>query len=182
MFWMKSKLVMVKKQLSATEISISVLALAPSILWMIRFLCFFVRKGSQQLTSSWKGLDRCEGSGVAFSSKWKEKVWTYFWRKKISSCKVKRERWYKGAPKVCIFILNHVAFCSSKVICCDLPEILWQLGSTALTSIRSCISKKTDPGVGRFVAYLIFVIFFYTGKILDNKIYTEKRQFFALNL
>ena len=31
-------------------------------------------------------------------------------------------------------------------------------------------------------AYLIFVIFFARAKFLDNKIYTEKRQFFALNL
>ena len=30
--------------------------------------------------------------------------------------------------------------------------------------------------------YLIFVIFFTRLKFLENKIYTEKRQFFALNL
>ena len=30
--------------------------------------------------------------------------------------------------------------------------------------------------------YLIFVIFFTLAKFLENKIYTEKRQFFALNL
>ena len=30
--------------------------------------------------------------------------------------------------------------------------------------------------------YLIFVIFFTRAKFLANKIYTEKRQFFALNL
>ena len=30
--------------------------------------------------------------------------------------------------------------------------------------------------------YLIFVIFFTLAKILENKIYTEKRQFFTLNL
>ena len=33
-----------------------------------------------------------------------------------------------------------------------------------------------------FLAYLIFVIFFTLAKFLENKIYTEKRQFFALNL
>ena len=33
-----------------------------------------------------------------------------------------------------------------------------------------------------FSAYLIFVIFFTRAKFLENKIYTEKRQFFALNL
>ena len=57
------------KQLSETEISIS--DLTPSFLRMIRFLCFFVRKGSQQLTSSWKGLDRCESSAENFDFKWK---------------------------------------------------------------------------------------------------------------
>ena len=31
-------------------------------------------------------------------------------------------------------------------------------------------------------AYLIFVIFFTREKFLENKIYTEKRQYFALNL
>ena len=31
-------------------------------------------------------------------------------------------------------------------------------------------------------AYLIFVIFFTWEKFLENKIYIEKRQFFALNL
>ena len=33
-----------------------------------------------------------------------------------------------------------------------------------------------------FSAYLIFVIFFTRTKFLENKIYTEKCQFFALNL
>ena len=33
-----------------------------------------------------------------------------------------------------------------------------------------------------FQAYLMFVIFFTRAKFLENKIYTEKRQFFALNL
>ena len=37
-------------------------------------------------------------------------------------------------------------------------------------------------GEGRAGAYLIFVIFFTQAKFLENKIYTEKRQFFALNL
>ena len=31
-------------------------------------------------------------------------------------------------------------------------------------------------------AYLIIVIFFTLTQFLENKIYTEKRQFFALNL
>ena len=31
-------------------------------------------------------------------------------------------------------------------------------------------------------AYLIFVIFFTRAKLLENKIYTEKHQFFVLNL
>ena len=32
------------------------------------------------------------------------------------------------------------------------------------------------------ISYLIFVIFFKLAKFVENKIYTEKRQFFALNL
>ena len=35
---------------------------------------------------------------------------------------------------------------------------------------------------GKVITYLIFVIFFTRAKFLDSKIYTEKRQFFALNL
>ena len=31
-------------------------------------------------------------------------------------------------------------------------------------------------------SYLIFVIFFTQSNFLENEIYTEKRQFFALNL
>ena len=37
-------------------------------------------------------------------------------------------------------------------------------------------------GLGVGSPYLIFVIFFTLAKFLENKIYTEKRQFFALNL
>ena len=40
---------------------------------------------------------------------------------------------------------------------------------------KQLISKRGFP-------YLIFVIFFTRAKFLENKIYTEKRQFFALNL
>ena len=35
---------------------------------------------------------------------------------------------------------------------------------------------------GKIVAYLIFVIFFTLAKFLENRIYTKKRQLFALNL
>ena len=76
------------KQLSETEISISVLT--PSILWMIRFLC---SKGQWAVNIFMKGSWQvCEVSrelwlwveelpGVAFGSKWKVKVWNYFWKK-----------------------------------------------------------------------------------------------------
>ena len=37
-------------------------------------------------------------------------------------------------------------------------------------------------GVPPNSAYLIFVIFFTQAKFLENKIYTKKRQLFALNL
>ena len=42
--------------------------------------------------------------------------------------------------------------------------------------------KKAGSGRSRSCSYLIFVIFFTLAKFLENKIYTEKRQFFALNL
>ena len=47
--------------------------------------------------------------------------------------------------------------------------------------IRNQIDKNSLawPTIG---AYLIFVIFFTVAKFLENKIYTEKRQFFPLNL
>ena len=37
-------------------------------------------------------------------------------------------------------------------------------------------------GLRNLKVYLIFVIFFTRAKFLENKIYTKKRQFFALNL
>ena len=39
-----------------------------------------------------------------------------------------------------------------------------------------------DEKSEQVLAYLIFVIFFTRAKFLDNEIYTEKRQLFALNL
>ena len=52
-----------------------------------------------------------------------------------------------------------------------------------------CLREYSDVVAGAvevcflFVgAYLIFVIFFTQSNFLENKIYTEKRQFFALNL
>ena len=45
------------------------------------------------------------------------------------------------------------------------------------------VEKKTiQNGLSQSRSYLIFVIFFTLAKFLENKIYTEKRQFFALNL
>ena len=45
-------------------------------------------------------------------------------------------------------------------------------------------TKKVDSDVKLMIKepYLIFVIFFTHSNFLENKIYTEKRQFFALNL
>ena len=44
--------------------------------------------------------------------------------------------------------------------------------------------EKNNPLVAPFysIPYLIFVIFFTRAKVLENKIYTEKRKFCALNL
>ena len=46
------------------------------------------------------------------------------------------------------------------------------------------IGPRSDHSLPMSVtdSYLIFFIFFTRAKFLDNKIYTEKRQFFALNL
>ena len=41
---------------------------------------------------------------------------------------------------------------------------------------------RSENEAGGGLSYLIFVIFFTRTKFLENKIYTEKRQFFALNL
>ena len=46
---------------------------------------------------------------------------------------------------------------------------------------NSTISQLEDQKK-KLWAYLIFVIFFTQTKFLENKIHTEKRQFFALNL
>ena len=48
----------------------------------------------------------------------------------------------------------------------------------------SIISSNSDLEISKtkLHAYLIFVIFFTRAKFLENKIYTEKRQFFTLNL
>ena len=44
-------------------------------------------------------------------------------------------------------------------------------------------SLDVEIAIGQYKdSYLIFVIFFTLAKFLENKIYTEKRQFFALNL
>ena len=44
------------------------------------------------------------------------------------------------------------------------------------------VAKKESKSEIYESAYLIFVIFFTRAKLLESKIYTEKRQFFALNL
>ena len=54
------------------------------------------------------------------------------------------------------------------------------------TGLRSDVPGRTDslttPELFRFFSYLIFVIFFTRAKFLENKIYTKKRQYFALKL
>ena len=51
-----------------------------------------------------------------------------------------------------------------------------------LTNVEDSLSLLKNPKKWNAFSYLIFVIFFYTAKFLEHKIYTEKRQFFALNL
>ena len=55
---------------------------------------------------------------------------------------------------------------------------------SAATSYHTHDHDNEEEGVGddddeKDEAYLIFVIFFSQAKFLENKIYTEKRQFFA---
>ena len=67
---------------------------------------------------------------------------------------------------------------------------LLQIGSlAAATALHSllllhfgCSAFREAPFEICWFSYLIFVIFFTLAKFLENKIYTEKRQFFALNL
>ena len=56
-------------------------------------------------------------------------------------------------------------------------DLAWALHSMQI--VFFVISRIRDSKLN---AYLIFVIFFTLAKFLENKIYTEKRQFFALNL
>ena len=57
-----------------------------------------------------------------------------------------------------------------------------------LTMAKKIILNVTEWKQGHLrmnaapVIILLICHFFYTGKILENKTYTEKRQFFALNL
>ena len=66
---------------------------------------------------------------------------------------------------------------------------VWSLGLSTLVMLAVLVpefkaqyEKKLQHPPTEAVAYLIFVIFFTRAKFLENKIYTEKRQFFVLNL
>ena len=68
---------------------------------------------------------------------------------------------------------------------------IWFIEPTPLGErLASCICDLSSPPAKTHdgcapcapCAYLIFVIFFTQAKFLENKIYTEKQQFFALNL
>ena len=50
------------------------------------------------------------------------------------------------------------------------------------TQVQFFAPKMATLGKSTKGPYLIFVIFFTRSKVFENKIYTEKRQFFALNL
>ena len=66
------------------------------------------------------------------------------------------------------------------------PTVLVGCGDAVALAIKREIGRvfveRMLQSILKEVAYLIFVIFFTRAKILENKIYTEKRQFFALNL
>ena len=52
----------------------------------------------------------------------------------------------------------------------------------SLLSVNDPHITGPAPPIIIIITYLIFVIFFTLAKFLENKIHTEKRQFFALNL
>ena len=54
--------------------------------------------------------------------------------------------------------------------------------SGSLLTITKWLTKIIIGKMEGKISYLIFVNFFTRAKFLENKIYTEKRQFFALNL
>ena len=54
--------------------------------------------------------------------------------------------------------------------------------SILILLLKSYWSSPLMINITHFNTYLIFVIFFTLAKFLENKIYTEKRKFFALNL
>ena len=72
-----------------------------------------------------------------------------------------------------------------------LPDTLWLslavsgVSGSFWLSLWFTLSLQLIPAHSDSVwlsPYLIFVIYFTLAKFLENKIYTEKRQFFALNL
>ena len=62
------------------------------------------------------------------------------------------------------------------------PKVSRSQGDKVSRSQGAKVSSFHGPIIPRSQAYLIFVIFFTLANFLENKIYTEKRQFFALNL
>ena len=54
--------------------------------------------------------------------------------------------------------------------------------SGSLLTITKWLTKIIIGKMEGKISYLIFVNFFTRAKFLENKIYTEKRQFFTLNL
>ena len=115
----------------------------------------------------WVNLENCY-----FSSSWKRQNVVY-WLHLRFACGFLSLLGIEGVPYFLMFFL-----CTphEESFQCKLPFYLlrpylswWYLQSGYYSELR------ISP-------YLIFVIFFTLAKFLENKIYTEKRQFFALNL
>ena len=62
---------------------------------------------------------------------------------------------------------------------CTFCHLIFWICSICHRSVRTIITHVFDLTPR---PYLIFVIFFTRAKFLENKIYTEKRQFFALDM
>ena len=71
-----------------------------------------------------------------------------------------------------------VKYVTNKAVKCANEE---HFVTTEYRNLNTRIMYMTFMLVG-LVSYLIFVIFFTRLKFLENKIYTKKRPFFALNM
>ena len=86
---------------------------------------------------------------------------------KVSESHISREEW-------AIQPVSHKLYSTNSLAVDYLSQ-----GHSIVSFHFSLDGEDGDDGGGRAKTYLIFVIFFTRTKFLENKIYTEKRHFFA---